>query len=136
MMGYHIEASRFGFKELPERILVREDGAYGAGKEHGEPIIDYWYVPEQGAPQAALEARVDELCAENARLRTAKDTMRGDAFEIGSMLVKARDENVKLREYAAKAWSLFVRHGAVHTCDLSEIDAVRDGLRSLGIEAC
>lgn len=43
-------------------------------------------------------------------------------------------ENAKLREYAAKAWSLFIRHGAVHTCDLSEVDAVRDGLSELGIE--
>lgn len=47
---------------------------------------------------------------------------------------KAEAENAKLREYAAKAWSLFIRHGAVHACDLSEVDAVRDGLRELGIE--
>ncbi len=49
-------------------------------------------------------------------------------------LKEAIDENAKLREYAAKAWSLFVRHGAVHPCDLSEVDAVRDGMRELGIE--
>jgi len=47
---------------------------------------------------------------------------------------KAEAENAKLREYAAKAWSLFIAHGAVHACDLSEVDAVRDGLRELGIE--
>lgn len=56
-MGYHIEASRSGFKELPDRILVREDGWLGAYKFDGEPIADYWYVPEQ---------RVDELRQELA----------------------------------------------------------------------
>jgi len=56
-MGYHIEASRSGFKELPDRILVREDGWLGAYKFDGEPIVDYWYVPEQ---------RVDELRQELA----------------------------------------------------------------------
>ena len=45
-----------------------------------------------------------------------------------------KSENAKLREYAAKVWGLFIRHGAVHTCDLSEVDAVRDGLRELGVE--
>ena len=47
---------------------------------------------------------------------------------------RLKSQNAKLREYAAKAWSLFIRHGAVHACDLSEVDAVRDGLRELGIE--
>ena len=56
-MGYHIESSRSGFKELPDRILVREDGWLGAYKFDGEPIVDYWYVPEQ---------RVDELRQELA----------------------------------------------------------------------
>ena len=46
--------------------------------------------------KAALERRIDELCQENERLRNAKDTMHGDAFEIGAMLVKARHENAKL----------------------------------------
>lgn len=49
-------------------------------------------------------------------------------------LQEALEENAKLRECVAKAWSLFIRHGAVHTYDLSEVDAVRDGLRELGIE--
>ena len=49
-----------------------------------------------------LERRIDELCAEVERLRKAKDTMHGDAFEIGAMLVKARDENAKLGEQNAK----------------------------------
>ena len=46
----------------------------------------------------ALERRIDELCAENERLRKAKDTMRGDVYEIGAMLVKVKDDNAKLRE--------------------------------------
>ena len=53
-MSYHIEVPRSGFKELPDRILVREDGYLGAYKFYGEPIVDYWYVPEQDAPQATL----------------------------------------------------------------------------------
>lgn len=56
------------------------------------------------------------------------------ALEHGRMYNAIKYENAKLREYAAKAWSLFVRHGAVHACDLSEVDAVRDGLRELRIE--
>ena len=67
MMGYHIEASRFGFKELPDRILVREDGWLGAYKFDGEPIVDYWYVPEQ---------RVEELKQENAKLRELAKHLR------------------------------------------------------------
>ncbi len=46
-MSYHIEVPHSGFKELPDRILVREDGYLGAYKFYGEPIVDYWYVPEQ-----------------------------------------------------------------------------------------
>lgn len=85
----------------------------------------------------ALERRIDELCAENERLRAAQAH-----WELGNCpncpnvvsLQEALEQNAKLREYAAKAWSLFIRHGAVHACDLSEVDAVRDGLRNLGIE--
>jgi len=43
--------------------------------------------------------------------------------------------NAKLRELAARAWGLFLKHGAVHPCDLPEVDAVRDELRKLGVEA-
>ena len=43
-------------------------------------------------------------------------------------------ENAKLREQAARAWRLFTENGAVHPSDLSEVDAVRDGLRELGVE--
>lgn len=68
-MSYHIEVPRSGFKELPDRILVREDGYLGAYKFYGEPIVDYWYVPEQDAPQDALEKRIDELCQEVERLK-------------------------------------------------------------------
>lgn len=57
-----------------------------------------------------------------------------EVTHLHGLLDKYQDENAKLREYAAKAWSLFIRHGAVHECDLSEVDAVRDGLRELGIE--
>lgn len=56
------------------------------------------------------------------------------AYADSCRIEELESENAKLREYAAKAWSLFVRHGAVHACDLSEVDAVRDGLRELGVE--
>ena len=116
--------------------------------------------------KAALERRIDELCAEveaekqrNAKLFEAAEKWMAKAahfeaenaklhadqahWELGNCpncpniadLQEALDKNDKLREYAAKAWSLFIRHGAVHACDLSEVDAVRDGLRELGIEA-
>ena len=47
---------------------------------------------------------------------------------------KAEAENAKLREQAARAWRLFTENGAVHPSDLSEVDAVRDGLRKFGVE--
>ena len=97
-MSYHVEVPRSEFKELPDRILVREDGYLGAYKFYGEPIVDYWYVPEQDAPQDALEKRIDELCQENERLRKAKETAMDDAKSIGVMLIHARDENAKLQK--------------------------------------
>ena len=109
--------------------------------------------------KAALERRIDELCAEVERLKEREQNLvtllRNDCdieaswdglrkfwyiglTESGCLMrdraCKAEAENAKLREYAAKAWSLFIAHGAVHACDLSEVDAVRDGLRELGIE--
>ena len=60
----------------------------------------------------ALCARIDELCAK---------------------VEQGKRENAKLREYAAKAWSLFIRHGALHECDLCEVDIVSEGLRELGV---
>ena len=49
-------------------------------------------------------------------------------------LKELQTENAKLRELATRAWRLFTENGAVHPSDLSEVDAVRDGLRELGIE--
>ncbi len=80
--------------------------------------------------KAALEQRIDELCQENERLRKAKDTMHGDAFEIGAMLVKARDENAKLRELVDELYPL-ADYGAM---DASELDRAHDLMRELGIE--
>lgn len=45
-MSYHIESHDRLFHELPDRILVREDGYLSAYKFEGKPIVDYWYVPE------------------------------------------------------------------------------------------
>lgn len=93
-MGYHIEASNFGFKELPDRILVREDGYLGAYKFDGEPIVDYWYVPEQ---------RVDELRQELA-IREASEQekvieyLRQENVDWEDKYRALAKENTKLRE--------------------------------------
>ena len=58
-----------------------------------------------------------------------------DAIPYINNVVAAHErENAKLRELAARAWRLFTEHGAVHPSDLSEVDAVRDEMRELGVE--
>lgn len=88
--------------------------------------------------KAALYARIDELCQENERLRKAKDTMRGDAFEIGAMLVKARDENVKLRELAQRLLTEYryirVRPRRMYLEHEARMRAIEDEMQALGIE--
>ena len=87
--------------------------------------------------KAALERRIDELCAEVERLHADQAH-----WELGNCpscpnvasLQETLEQNAKLREYAARTWRLFTEHGAVHASELSEVDAVRDGLRILGIE--
>jgi len=56
-----------------------------------------------------------------------------DAVE--RQIATEQSENAKLRELAARAWLLFIEHGAVHPSELPEVDAVRDELRELGIDA-
>lgn len=65
--------------------------------------------------------------AENTKLREQGARLFDKTLELGT-------ENDRLREQASRAWRLFLKHGAVHLCDLPEVDAVRDGLRELGIE--
>lgn len=95
-----------------------------------------------------LHCDIGRLEQENATLRQqladATESMgrveerHAKTFEVGKrwMAKAARfeAENTKLRELAARAWLLFMEHGAVHPCELSEVDAVRDGLRELGVE--
>lgn len=45
-MSYHVESPRF--KELPEQLIVREDGYMDAHKNEGEPIVDYVYTLNGG----------------------------------------------------------------------------------------
>lgn len=78
-------------------------------------------------PVLTERERLQNLADENAKLRT-------QLADVTESVGRVEERCAKLREYAAKAWSLFIRHGAVHACDLSEVDAVRDGLRELGIE--
>lgn len=54
--------------------------------------------------------------------------------DLSHALALLESDNAKLRELAARAWRLFTENGAVHPSDLSEVDAVRDGLRELGVE--
>lgn len=71
-MSYHVVIPRFGFKELPDRVLVREDGAYGDHKAHGTPLINYWYVLEQcisPTEREIISAHLEQLEVDNAKLR-------------------------------------------------------------------
>lgn len=61
-MSYHVEMPMFGFKELPDRILVREDGAHGEYKAHGVPIIDHWYMSEERTCQADETDTIECVC--------------------------------------------------------------------------
>lgn len=61
-MSYHVKGD-VRFKDLPERILVREDGYMTAYVFEGEPIADYWYVPESECLNLRTEnAKLRELC--------------------------------------------------------------------------
>lgn len=62
-MSYHIEGNG-RLKNLPERILVREDGYMAAYKFDGEPIVDYWYVPEAENAKLRELAKYAILCSE------------------------------------------------------------------------
>ena len=98
-------------------------------RKAGQLIIKCQSYEQLSPSQEALERRIDELCAEVERLRKAKDTMHGDAFEIGAMLVKARDENAKLRELVDELYPL-ADYGAM---DASELDRAHDLMRELGV---
>lgn len=57
MAYYHVEPGYLhSMKNLPDRILVREDGYLGAYKYDGEPIIDYWYTRERTCKVTKLES--------------------------------------------------------------------------------
>ena len=91
-------------------------------------------------------AKAAHFEAEVELLRKAKDTMRGDAFEIGAMLVKARDENAKLRELASILCFCMQVHAQCDDCKLNgakgelahdplcACDGLHEILRELGIE--
>ena len=112
--------------------------AYEAGYRDGS--IHYEL---EHCPSCQNIADLQEALEENAKLRECVTRLVQANIVLDSdntdLLCDMKDmqlfitENAKLREYAAKAWSLFIRHGAVHECDLREVDAVRDGLRELGI---
>ena len=84
-----------------------------------------------------MSDELDNAKAENAKLRVERDEWHRVAVskqDIIDHMRDARAENTKLRELVSRAWGLFLKHGAVHPCDLLEVDAVRDEMRELGIE--
>lgn len=65
-MSYHIKGTRF--KELPDKIIVREDGYMSAWKQESVPIVDYVYVRQDagtrwhelfGSPEKAARTVCD-----------------------------------------------------------------------------
>lgn len=52
-MSYHVENTRF--KELPESIIVHEDGYMWGYKNEGLPIIDYVYVRDRTCEETEIE---------------------------------------------------------------------------------
>lgn len=85
-----------------------------------------------------LEDENAKLHDEVERLRKAKDTIHGDAFEISGMLVKAMDENAKLRKlaYGFRYCSKTLVCKGCPLYDPSEPDYCRGGKleRELGIK--
>ena len=83
--------------------------------------------------KAALEKRIDELCAEVERLHADQAH-----WELGNCpscpnvvsLQEALEQNAKLRELVAELWAL----ADGYTPDDSELDTARDLMRELGIE--
>lgn len=110
-MSYHIEDARGPFNELPERILMREDGYLGAYKFHGEPIVDYWYVPI---------GRAERLKTENAELRDERDRMYKANVEKNNEILQLLAENAKLREGLAVSIPLPLdgNRSAIHPDDI------------------
>lgn len=57
-----------------------------------------------------------------------------EAYGLHCDIGRLEQENARLRELAARALGLFLKHGAVHSCDLPEVDAIMDESRELGVE--
>lgn len=82
-----------------------------------------------------FEQHVDEHG--NVFVRISQDVVvltREDADRVKARLDQLNAENARLRELVRDVWHLFTEHGAVHPYDLPKVDAVRDGLRELGVE--
>ena len=70
---------------------------------------------------------LNELSHALALLESENSSLRGAVDGFTS-------ENAKLRKLTSRVWKLFLKHGAVHPCDLLDVDAVRDEMRELGME--
>ena len=100
---------------------------------------NYWYQRVHKAHDQAVDRVTEAQLVNNVKLRERiaeleellPDSGRWFSAETVEAYVA---ENTKLRELVSRAWGLFLKHGAVHPCDLLEVDAVRDEMRELGIE--
>lgn len=113
------EAQLVNNVKLRERIAELEELLPDSGRWFSAETVEA-YVAEN----AKLRERVDEL----EGLTDGKRYIPQEWYQL------ATNENAKLRELVSRAWGLFLKHGAVHPCDLLEVDAVRDEMRELGIE--
>ena len=80
--------------------------------------------------KAALERRIDELCAEVERLKQQNVDVNGYVMPPYSEYERLYDENAKLRELVDELYPL-ADYGAM---DASELDRAHDLMRELGIE--
>lgn len=58
-----------------------------------------------------------------------------EASDKAMEIARLKADNAKLRELVRDVWHLFTEHGAVHPCDLPVVDAVRDRMRELEVDA-
>ena len=82
------------------------------------------------AEKAALERRIDELCAEVGRSQLNRDMWHDRAEDMRNRLSAAQAENAKLRELVDELYPL-ADYGAM---DASELDRAHDLMRELGLE--
>ena len=98
MMGYHVEKDRF--EELPDSIIVREDGYMSAYRQDGEPIVDYVYERRVESLNFELAKFAVEAYAEFSALIDALAKHSNETVKVNSEVVmraKAREVELHMR---------------------------------------